>query len=580
LRLRSRLTLLLALLAAGAAGALMILWSAVADRASEGQAIRRLRAEDSLLADVAAPLFSDPAGIDRLVRSAGASLGVRITVIAADGRVLSDSDVAAAEVPRMENHASRPEIAEAGESGRGQAMRFSDTLDRNFVYLARRIPASGPLVGFVRLAIAVDEIHAEESPILWAGRAAIVSACGILFLVGAAASRRLAVPLERVSAAAAEVAGGNLAREIPEENEPDAASLAGSVRRMKATLLAALAAAESEQRSTAEVFDRLPSAVVVVGERGEIAQANRAFQELAGSADPVGRPLVDLLREPAIHRLFSEAIDRQADQSVSWRRPDSDATWDVRVLPLGEGGRRAIGIFRNVTSIARNEAMRRQFVSDVSHELRTPIASIVTAAETLAEGIADEEETAELEALIVRQALRMRDLVEDLTDLSRIESGSIELRTEDVDLADVSREVAHDLAGRAAERRISVIVAAPAESTVRGDRRRLHQIVQNLADNAVKFSPDGGRVEIALGRDGDRVTLSVSDEGPGVLRSEREKIFQRFYQTDPSRSKVRPGTGLGLAIVKHLAILHQATIEVGGDPGRGATFRVSFPAVV
>lgn len=578
MRLRSRLTLLLALLAAGAAGALLFLWGAVADRASERQAIRRLRAEDALLSEAAAPLMSDPAAVDRLVRSAGLSLGVRVTAVAADGRVISDSEVPAADVPRLENHASRPEIVEARDSGTGQAIRFSGTLGRNFVYLVRRISTRGSLAGYVRLAIAVDEIHADESAILWAGRAAIVSACGLLFLVGAAASRRLAVPLERVSAAAADVARGNLAREIPEENEPDAASLAGSVRRMKATLLAALAAAESEQRSTAEVFDRLPSAVVVVGERGEIAQANRAFLELAGSADPVGRPLVDLLREPAIHRLFSEAIERQADQSVSWRRPDSDATWDVRVLPLGEGGRRAIGIFRNVTSIARNEAMRRQFVSDVSHELRTPIASIVTAAETLEEGIADEDETAELEALILRQALRMRDLVEDLTDLSRIESGSIELRTEEVDLADVAREVAHDLEGRASERRITVAVVSKEPSVVRGDRRRLHQIIQNLADNAVKFSPDGGRVEIALTRDGDRVVLSVSDEGPGVLRSEREKIFQRFYQTDPSRSKVRPGTGLGLAIVKHLAILHQASVEVGGEPGRGAIFRVSFPA--
>jgi two-component system phosphate regulon sensor histidine kinase PhoR len=120
-------------------------------------------------------------------------------------------------------------------------------------------------------------------------------------------------------------------------------------------------------------------------------------------------------------------------------------------------------------------------------------------------------------------------------------------------------------------------VRGPEDLAVSGDRRRLVQIAFNLLDNAVKFSPDGERVSVQVGRENGRVVLQVADRGPGVPYSEREKIFQRFYQVDPSRSKAKPGTGLGLAIVKHLALLHDATLSVGGEPGRGAVFRVSFP---
>jgi two-component system phosphate regulon sensor histidine kinase PhoR len=170
----------------------------------------------------------------------------------------------------------------------------------------------------------------------------------------------------------------------------------------------------------------------------------------------------------------------------------------------------------------------------------------------------------------------MRDLIEDLTDLSRIESGAIELSPERVPLVPLVREVAEDLAHRAAARGVSIDVAGDEDLAVFGDRRRLVQIVHNLLDNAVKFSPEGERIEASIGAEDGRILLEIEDRGPGVPLSEREKIFQRFYQVDPSRSKAKPGTGLGLAIVKHLALLHDATLAVSGEPGSGAIFRVAF----
>jgi two-component system phosphate regulon sensor histidine kinase PhoR len=576
-KLSSRFALLFGALAALAAAALILLWGYLLDRAAAQRAMLRLRAEESLLAQFAEPLFDRPDELDRLVRTAGARLGLRVTAIEPGGRVLSDSELDTAGVARMENHARRPEIVEARLVGTGTSRRFSATLDRDFLYLAERVAEEGRTVGFIRLAIPVDDLAQEEAATVWAGRAAVVSACLLLFAVGAFASRRLAAPIHRVAEAARAVARGDLGREPPDEDDPDAAELSDAVRRMKGSLLASLEEVRAQQRLTAEVLDRLPSGLVVVGERGDITQANRAFGRMLDATEPAGRPLVDVVRDAEIYELFTRAREKGAEESMVWKRPGEE-TWEVHALALPGADRyRVVGIFRDVSMLSRTEAMRRRFVSDVSHELRTPVASISAAAETLQDISPGDEDAVRLVELIGRQARRMGELIDDLMDLSRIESGAIDLQFEEVALEPLAREVAADLAPRARPRGVRVEISAAPGLTVRADRRRLAQILRNLVDNAVKFSPDGEEVRISLERRDGRVVLSVADRGPGVPRSEREKIFQRFYQMDPSRSKARPGTGLGLAIVKHLVALHSATVRVGGEPGQGAVFSVEFP---
>jgi two-component system phosphate regulon sensor histidine kinase PhoR len=222
--------------------------------------------------------------------------------------------------------------------------------------------------------------------------------------------------------------------------------------------------------------------------------------------------------------------------------------------------------------------MRRTFVADVSHELRTPIASIAAAAETLADAAPEEAEKKELVALIQRQSAHMRELIDDLMDLAQIESGSVELKAEAVPVAALLRETARDLAAETARRKVTVEVAGDESAVFFGDRRRLGQIARNLVDNAVKFSPDGSPVKVTAFRKPGLAGFSVADRGPGIPRAEREKIFQRFYQVDRSRSKARPGTGLGLAIVKHLVHLHGGIVELESEIGLGTRFTVELPS--
>ena len=208
----------------------------------------------------------------------------------------------------------------------------------------------------------------------------------------------------------------------------------------------------------------------------------------------------------------------------------------------------------------------------------TPIASIAAAAETLAESGPDAEESAHLLALIRRQAERMRELIADLLELAQSESGAAEIETATLPVGKLLAAGAEDFAAEAAARRIRLAVDADASLSIEGDRRRVSQAVRNLLDNAIKFSPEGSKVTLSARRDGAVTELAVADEGPGIPRAEQDKIFQRFYQVDRSRSKTRPGTGLGLAIVKHLAHLQGATVEVRSELGKGSVFTLKFPA--
>ena len=181
--------------------------------------------------------------------------------------------------------------------------------------------------------------------------------------------------------------------------------------------------------------------------------------------------------------------------------------------------------------------------------------------------------------MIRRQSDRMRELIDDLMDLAQIESGAVELRKEPLSLSEVLHEVARDLEPAAAHRSIRIAVDATGEVPVEADRRRLGQIIRNLLDNAIKFSRDAGTVRMYAGRENGEAFFAIVDEGPGIPRGEQEKIFQRFYQIDRSRSKTRPGTGLGLAIVKHLVQLHEGRIDLESEVGAGSTFRVCLPAL-
>jgi two-component system phosphate regulon sensor histidine kinase PhoR len=570
--LRTRFTLMLAGLAAVTALVLTVFLDDTIHRAVEDRVTERISQE---MAHVADDLGRVPAAdADLFLRRAARDLGCRITVIARDGRVLHDTDLLPADVPSMENHAGRPEVRDAVRTGFGRSGRFSATEQENRLYVARLL-AGGEVL---RVSVPAAAVRQTESAYLWAARAAILGACVLLFVVGAAASRRFSEPIARLTRAASAIAAGDRARELPRASDEEIDTLAVSLQRMRDTLESSAEQARAERRLTATVFEQLPDGLVVVDSRMNVVEANRRFSQMVGVPMVVGRPLYDLLRQRGLAEIFEAAL-RTREAGERTIALSGDIVWFVAAIPLPEGSRGAlIGVVRDVTRLELAESMRRRFVADVSHELRTPVASIAAAAETLASGEIDETERRELLEVVQRQTARMAELVRDLMDLAQIESGGAELTTEEVAIGEVFREAMGDLSGEISSRGIDVRIEAADSMTVRGDRRRLGQILRNLLDNAVKFSPDRGVVRLSAGRENGRAYFAVEDQGPGIPKGEQDRIFQRFYQVDRSRSKARPGSGLGLAIVKHLVQLHGGEVTVRSEPGAGAIFKVSLPA--
>ncbi len=573
MRLGSRLTSVFGVLSAAAAILLIFVFDETLRRAVQERVAERVERERDHLSGEIGAFAGRPEALDTFLRRAGRELQCRVTLVGSDGRVTHDTDLLPADVPAMENHGSRPEIREARERGTGTAGRFSATEREDRLYFARLLPDGDVL----RLSVAAAQMRELESPYLWSARAAIALACLMLFLIGRSLSRRFSEPISELTRAASAIAAGDADRQLPGGGGEEVQLLGASLQRMRASLEQAAQRADAERRLTAMVFEELPDGLVVVDERLHVLESNARFTRMIGVPAPAGRALYDLLRHRALYELFETTLKTRETVERTVRLAD-DLVWQVTVVALPEGARAAaVGVLRDVTRLERTESMRRTFVADVSHELRTPIAAIAAAAETLSEGETEEADREELLGLIRRQSERMRELIDDLMDLAQIESGAVELRKEELSLSELLREVAQDLAATAADRGIRVAVDANGALPVQADRRRLGQIIRNLLDNAIKFSRDGGTVRLFAGRDAGSVFISIVDEGPGIPRIEQEKIFQRFYQVDRSRSKTRPGTGLGLAIVKHLVQLHGGRVELESEVGRGSTFRVLLP---
>ncbi len=571
MRLRSLFTVVFGVLAAAAAFSLVLVLDATLRRAVEDRVTERIEREiDHVAQDMAGVA---PEGLDAFFRRSARELACRITLILPEGRVSNDTDLRPSEVPQMENHARRPEVLEARRAGRGDSRRFSATEQENRFYFARLLPGGNVL----RLSVAAADVRELESGYLWSARAAVVLACLLLFVLGTAASRRFSEPIARLTEAASAIASG-LPRDLPREGGQEVQLLSAALQRMKDSLARAAERAEAERRLTALVFEKLPDGLVVLDSRLHVLEANERFSRMIGVATPAGRALYDVVRLRALYEIFETSM-KSGEGSERTVRLAEDLVWQVLVVPLPAGSRAAaVGVLRDVTRLERTESMRRTFVADVSHELRTPIASIAAAAETLEEAGPDESERRELVQVIQRQSAHMKELIDDLMDLAQIESGAVELARESLPVAELLREAAQDLAPDATRRRVRIEVMEDAGASMLADRRRLLQVARNLLDNAIKFSPEGESVRLVAESGPGWAGFSVTDRGPGIPRAEREKIFQRFYQIDRSRSKTRPGTGLGLAIVKHIVQLHQGSLEVESEIGQGSVFRVRLPA--
>jgi two-component system, OmpR family, phosphate regulon sensor histidine kinase PhoR len=332
-----------------------------------------------------------------------------------------------------------------------------------------------------------------------------------------------------------------------------------------------------------EILETMRESAIVIGKDTHIVASNRAaynaFARKNGALE--GRRLSEVIRDLNLHEAFRKSLADGEISDIELEIPLEKLKYDVHIAPIEiDGTKCAVGIFYDVTQIELLEKVRQEFLSNVSHELRTPLTSILAFVETLEDGaIKDEENNQRFLGVIRKNAQRMHRLIDDILELSIIESGKISLASKNVNLHHLVEETFTNLSGKAKEHKIKLVNKVAQDTFVFADSVRLEQMLTNLIDNAVKFNQEKGSVTVELARNDDKDIITVSDTGEGISGDHLQRIFERFYRTDRARSREIGGTGLGLAIVKHLARLHGGEVSVNSTLGKGSTFSIELPQI-
>ncbi len=507
--------------------------------------------------------------------------GARATLIGVDGTVLADSE----EDPvKMDNHAGRPEIREALERGSGRAVRYSATLGHDLLYLAifRRTGDGTPLVIRISLPLhRLDEAVAHFRTGLWITSAIILlgaAAVSLLFF------RSLSNRIERLKQFSARVASGDFRSLTPDRKGDELSALSESLNQTAAKLDETVRTLTEERNQSAAVLASMAEGVIVIGPSQRVVFCNTAFRRAMNleNAALEGRPVVESIPNADLLRLLEQV--RISNTTVS-----SDLVvgsvrtrnFSVAVTPISTeaGTSGVVMVLHDISEIRRLERARQDFVANVSHEFRTPLTAIRGFSETLLNGaIEDKQNSRRFLNIICDHAERLTRLTEDLLKLSQIEAGRLDLKRGPVSISSLINSCLETVRLKAEEKHLTVeSYCAPDLPTVSGDALALQQVLQNLLDNAVRYTPAGGRISIRGEVADSQVVVSVSDTGPGIPQSEQGRVFERFYRIDAARSREAGGTGLGLSIAKHLAEAHGGRIELKSEVGQGSTFFILLP---
>ena len=527
-----------------------------------------------------------PEELDAEADAIGRQVRARVTFVAGDGRVVGDSELNASELLHLENHAGRPEIQQARRDGIGVSRRFSTTLGTDMLYVAVHVAnPSAPDLSDVRLALPLTAIRDQLAALrgiaviaLGAGLAAALAlAWTASFLVG----RRVSA----IARVAERYAAGDLTKPARDYGTDEIGTVARVLDDSVREIGRRAADLQSDRARMEAILGGMIEGVLVINEHGRAQLVNAAARRMLRLQDaPEGRHYLEIVRQPDIASQLGSTLQGGQPPALELVLPGAvERVIVARSAPIAApGARGAVLVIHDITDLRHADRVRRDFVANVSHELRTPLTAIRGYVEALQDEGTTEEDSRRFLEIIGRHTLRMERLVRDLLRLARLDARQEPLTHAACSVESLFTGVETDLAPLLEQRGQHVAHAVGDDAaTVMGDPAKLHDAIRNLLENASNYSPAGGRIVMGSARRGDRLLLTVSDEGPGVPEADLPRIFERFYRVDKSRARGERdpgGTGLGLAIVKHLIELHGGRVTAANLPGGGAVFTVELPA--
>jgi two-component system phosphate regulon sensor histidine kinase PhoR len=557
--------------------ALLLSWQVTSSQRRDIE--RHLSEQARLIAELLSlSSMTDVPALDAEADRLGRFSASRVTLVAADGAVVGDSEQTVDQLAMLDNHSGRPEILAATAAAPGVATRFSATVGAELLYIAAR--TSHPTVRFVRLALPLTAIDAQVAAIRRMTLVALAAAVGVALLVSWITSAPLGRRVSAIARVASRYSAGDLTHPPYDYGGDELGDVARVLDASVQELGRRIEELSRDRARMAAILSGMVEGVLVVDGRGRLQLVNRAAQQmLRVEAQGTGRPYVEVIRHPDIAAQLATALGgEEVDSRELSLVRDPGRTFIARAAPVAAGGGGgAVLVLHDITDLRRADQIRRDFVANVSHELRTPLTAIRGYVEALLDDPDDPATTRRFLEIIFRQSTRMERLVKDLLRLARLDARQETLETALLDMRQMFHAVVMDLGPTIEEKQQRVVIDVPDDAAhVAADPVKLHDVVRNLVENAVNYSPDEAEIVLSSARGDDGFVITVADSGPGIPAEDLGRVFERFYRVDKARA--RPGgTGLGLAIVKHLVELHGGEASAANRSEGGAVFTVRLP---
>jgi two-component system phosphate regulon sensor histidine kinase PhoR len=507
----------------------------------------------------------------------------RLTLIDAAGRVIVDSD---SRLITVDNHLNRSEIQEARVKGKGTATRYSQTLKTDTLNVALPLYDGTNLTGYIRLSRPMLEVAQSVDRIRYSVLKALFLILLFSMILAFVFSTKMVSPIQEIEAFTARIRKGDVSGMVMIKSRDEIGQLARNINEMVSGLQEKIRQANDEKWKLRAAFAGMAEGVMVLDAQNRIESLNKGMTAMIGReyADIVGKTPIEAFRNIDLQNALSRF--RQAREPVLQEitlGDDKPLILDVSISTvknLPGQAPKTMMVFHDVTRLKKLETMRVDFVANVTHEIKTPLTAIIGFVETLEQGAIEDAATARKFLHTIREnALRLNRLVDDLLILSNVELGETNLSLEGLAVADVLERALLLIQANAALKNVSLRTDLSAElPLIRADRDKAVQVLLNILDNAVKFTPEGGQISITASEDQKNfITLKITDTGPGIPKSELPRLGERFYRVDKMRSRDLGGTGLGLSIVKHLMKAHAGEMQIDSTPGKGAVVSLKFP---
>lgn len=525
----------------------------------------------------------DHPNLQNSVNEIGKQLAARVTIILVTGEVIAETE---ANPTEMETHLDRPEIKQVRRKGEGQVIRFSDTIGADLLYYAVPIEENNQLIGYVRLGLSIDFLDQVYKKV-WG---LLLFSFSIAFLIISFLSSRImnemVKPIEEAIVVAKHLAKGNFKARASHGKNDETGQLSRSLNTLAANLEEVTSTHQAQQERLETLIENMGSGLILINIKGAISIINKSCKQIfqEDTEHWLNKIYYSVIPHKEINKIIQEIFMTEKRQKKHIILPIQLEMrhFDVYAAPIiSSGGKESLKgivlVFHDITELKKLEQVRKDFVANVSHELKTPVTSVKGFTETLLDGAAEDETLRKRFLKIIwEESERLQSLIQDLLELSKIEQSEFQLNWHRVDLSMLTDDVIVMLINKADQKKIKLKKERKGSSVIEGDPLRIKQIMINLVNNAIAYTPTGGHIAIKIKETDKKVLFTVEDTGIGIRKDEIPRVFERFYRVDRARSRNSGGTGLGLAIVKHLVEAHHGDISVESEMGIGTTFTIGF----